>query len=48
MGTVVHDSTTVAVTGLAVTGGVMLGRLLVTVRDIRRILTNAGVLDHSR
>lgn len=44
VGTVVSDAATGSVVGLTVTGGVMLGRVLVTARDIRRMLTTAGVL----
>jgi hypothetical protein len=42
---VVHDVRTAGVVGLAITGGVMLGRTLVTVRTIRRLLTSAGRFD---
>lgn len=40
----VDDAATVSVTGLAVTGGVMLGRTIFTVRTIRRQLLKAGIL----
>ena len=42
---VVHDVRAASVVGLAITGGVMLGRTLVTVRTIRRLLTGAGRFD---
>ena len=42
----VMDNVTVAsVTGLTITAGVMLGRVLVTTRGIRRVLTDAGRID---
>lgn len=40
----VDDAATVSVAGLAVTGGVMLGRTIFTLRAIRRQLTEAGIL----
>jgi hypothetical protein len=43
---VVSDVDTASVAGLAITAGVMLGRTLVTLRTIRRMLTSAGEFDH--
>jgi peptidoglycan/LPS O-acetylase OafA/YrhL len=40
----VSDTTTISVAGLAVTGGVMLGRTIFTLRTIRRQLMEAGIL----
>lgn len=41
----VSDVDAASVAGLAMTAGVMLGRTLVTVRAIRRVLTSAGQFD---
>ena len=40
----VSDTVTVSVAGLAITGGVMLGRTIFTLRTIRRQMMEAGIL----
>jgi hypothetical protein len=45
---IVGSVVTAGVTALAMTGGVMLGRTLVTFRTIRRVLTNAGRFDDAQ
>jgi peptidoglycan/LPS O-acetylase OafA/YrhL len=40
----VGDTVTVSVAGLAITGGVMLGRTIFTLRTIRRQLMQAGIV----
>ena len=45
LGRRVDDVELASVVGLAVTGGVMLGRTLVMLRSIRRVLASAGRLD---
>ena len=44
----VDDLDTAIVAGLTMTAGVMLGRTLVTVRAIRRVLTSSGQFDERR
>ena len=44
----IQDDHTASVTALAITGGVMLGRLLVQVRQIRRLLVDSDVLPGPR
>ena len=43
LGHEIHDANVVGVVGLAMTGGVMLGRVSLMLRGIRRLLAGAGV-----